>query len=118
MSSFFQVESRAQSDFQHSKRGRGRFKSRLFKYGMTNSPACRFCDREDETDHHIFFDCPVLSENRKLLRSKCEALDVDFNLRNLFTEAKLQRNVESYLYETFNRYDDDKKLFFVDSLDT
>ena len=93
--------------------GRGRFKSRLFKYGLTNSQACRFCDIEDETEHHIFFDCPVLSEHRERLRCTCDTLHVDFNLKNLFTKASLQRNVESFLYDIFYPYDEDKKLFFM-----
>ena len=35
----------------------------------------------------------------------------------LFTKPKLQRKVETYLYDIFNRYNDDKKFFF-DLLDT
>ena len=92
--------------------GRGRFKSLLFKYGKTNSQSCRFCDIEDETENHIFFCCPVLSDCRKILHKACKSLDVEFNLKNLFTNPKLQRNVESYLYDIFHPYDKDKKLFF------
>ena len=92
--------------------GRGRFKSLLFEYGKTNSQACRFCDIEDETEDHIFFCCPVLSEHRKTLHAACKTLDIEFNLKNLFTRPKLQRKVESFLYDTFNCYNDDKKFFF------
>ena len=92
--------------------GRGRFKSLLFKHGKTNSRACRFCDIEDEIEDHIIFCCPVLSEQRKTLQTACKNLDVEFNLKNLFTNPKLQRKVESFLYDTFSSYINDKKFFF------
>ena len=84
----------------------------LFKYGKTNSQACRFCDIEDETVDHIFFCCPVLSEHRKTLQTACKTIDMDFNLKNLFTRPKLQRKVESFLYDTFSSYNDDKTFLF------
>ena len=74
--------------------GRGRFRSRLFDYGKAASPVCRFCRSEDETVEHIFFSCPILSDNRSLLQSACVNLNVDYNLENLFTRPLLQRNVE------------------------
>ena len=48
-----------------------------------------------------------------MLKVACKTLGIEFNLKNLFTEAKLQRNVESYLYDIFHPYDKDKKLFFL-----
>ena len=38
--------------------GRGRFRSRLYDYGIADSPACRFCGKQNETVDHIFFLVP------------------------------------------------------------
>ena len=75
--------------------GRGRFRKRFFDYGMKDSPACRFCGSEDETVEHIFFFCPILSEAQEKLKTACR----NFNLQNLFTKPKLQRNLETFLYD-------------------
>ena len=81
--------------------GRGRFRKRYFDYGMVDSPACRFCGSDDETVEHVFFSCPMLSEAQKKLKTACENFKLQFNLKTLFTNKKLQRNVEEYLYEFF-----------------
>ena len=84
--------------------GRGRFRKRFLDYGMKDSPACRFCGRDDETIEHIFFSCPMLSEAQEKLKNACRNFNLKFNLKNLFTKPKLQRNVEEFLYD-FNKED-------------
>ena len=81
--------------------GRGRFRKRRFDYGMSDSPVCRFCSNENETEEHIIFRCPRLSEAQGLLQKACKTHELDFSMQNLFTKPKLQRSVEEFLYEIF-----------------
>ena len=97
---------------------RGRFRSRRFKYGKVDSPACRFCGCENETLDHIFFSCPQLSDAQGNLRSACINLNLTYNLENLFTKPLLQRIVEEFLYIIFNNdIKDNNDNFFFDLLD-
>ena len=92
--------------------GRGRFRSRLYDYGIADSPACRFCGKENETVDHIFFSCPLLSESQVHLNNACKTLNLEFSLEHLLTKSKLQKNVEEFLYEVFKDTikESDKKI--------
>ena len=99
--------------------GRGRFRKRLFNYGKSASPACRFYGSANETVDHIFFSCPKLSGSQSKLSKACENLNLEFNLCTLFTKKQLQRTVEEFLYHIFSdEIKESKNNFFFDLLDT
>ncbi|QQP37642.1 Uncharacterized protein FKW44_017982 [Caligus rogercresseyi] len=54
----------------------------LYKLGKAIRPTCRLCNEDDETPHHLIFDCPVTME--KMMALKGEIKDKKLSLEIYF----------------------------------
>ena len=46
--------------------GHGTLRKHRHTKGLITDPACRFCEKEDETSMHVILECPALVERRRL----------------------------------------------------
>ena len=80
---------------------RGRLQDYLFSCGATPHPNCSLGCEDRETTYHVFIECPRRKEKRKLLKKKFHEFSITFNLTNLFTNEKIQIDVEKFIKEIF-----------------
>jgi len=83
--------------------GRGKFNGFLHKISASPSPFCRLgCGQNSVEDlQHVFFDCLKNKEKIDKLKEKFKEKKIDYNVQNLFSENKMQIDVERFLYEFF-----------------
>jgi len=86
--------------------GRGKFNGFLHEISASPSPFCRLgCGQNSVEDlQHVFLDCLKNKEKIDKLKEKFKEKKIDYNLRNLFSENKMQIDVERFLYEFFAKF--------------
>jgi len=77
--------------------GRGNTQVWYDRIGISVNKNCRFCKNTEENIEHLFLHCQCLTTDRVLLKSKCEAHNITFDLQTLFTHPKLQIPVEKFI---------------------
>lgn len=63
--------------------GHGCFRKYLHRFGLTVSPFCTTCEREEETAEHVLFDCPRFEQERGELTTVSRA---EINAENIISE--------------------------------
>ena len=83
--------------------GRGKFNGFLHKISASPSSLCRLgCGQNYvENVQHVFFECLKNKEKIDKLKEKFNEKKIEYNLRNLFSEDKMQIEVERFLYDFF-----------------
>ena len=81
--------------------GKGRLQEFLFSCGAAPHPNCSLGCNDRETTYHVFIKCSRREEKRKLLKKKFDDLNIIFNLTNIFTNEKIQIDVEKFIHEIF-----------------
>lgn len=81
--------------------GRGRLQEFLFSCGTAPHPNCCLGCADRENTYHVFISCPQRKEKRNFLKKKFDDLSIAFNLTNLFTNEKIQIDVEKFIKEIF-----------------
>ena len=83
---------------------------KLFKCNMIDSPICTLCQHSDETNMHLFIECPKVNSLWKHLVSKFGRLDEthsydDWRMMTLFGSGLPRKNKEGILIDfIFNIY--------------
>ena len=57
---------------------------------------------DTEDLNHVLFACPKRLKKRKELKKKFEDLKIEFNLKNIFDNAKTQIHVEKFIFDLFS----------------
>ena len=91
------VTKKANSAYHFFAVGRGDTMTRRKLCGKSETDHCRFGCNAQETIDHLFFDCSHLMPKKRKLKTKLEHLKLDYTLANLFTNDKIQHDVEQYI---------------------
>ena len=80
--------------------GRGPTRAYEYRIGKSDSDKCRYGCDTTETIHHLLV-CPLAADKRVKVELLCTKFKLAFTLKELFTNTRLQIEVEKMLLQLF-----------------
>ena len=77
--------------------GRGPLRAVIHRRHDENLKYCRYgCDAKEDAEH-VVMNCERTKRKRNLIKHKCSKMKIDFTMKSIFTEMKLQDDLEDLI---------------------